>query len=216
MAKDILSICNFWSVCLFLICFFISPKSEEYENLKNEVESLETNLNSLKVIADQNKEKLYEVKISNLRAEIDKNNKKLESLSRIIPSKPMTEEILKIITGYANLDRLIVNTFKIEKEEEVYLYYEKDSDSLKTISKQDQSKKELKQQIPKDAILVKKIYLSSNFSGDINKIKNFLNNLSKSERLIIAENVVIKKESGNLLNFNISFVTYYLPEEVSK
>ncbi|ACN98201.1 hypothetical protein SULAZ_0675 [Sulfurihydrogenibium azorense Az-Fu1] len=216
--KIFLILVIFGAIAYLIFISFISQKLEEYSNLQQEVETLESNLNTLKAIANPQKEKVLKLKIKNIKNEIDENNGKLEVLSKIIPSDPKIEEILKIITNYALSSGLIINGFKVEKEEDVYLFYDKESDTLKTIPKNQEKEKnkESTNQIPKEALNVKKIYLSSSFSGGIDQLKNLLNYLSKSERLIIVESLSIKKESSKLLNFNLSYVIYYMPEEVNQ
>lgn len=206
------------ALAYFIFNFFLSPKIEEYSNLEKEVQDLESKLEALKLIANPEKKSLYEKKIESLKKEMEEANRQLETLSKIIPPKPMVEDILKVITSYANLDNIVINSFKLEKEEEVFLFYDKDSNSLKTIPKEEPKEKDNKnqQQIPKEAILVKKVYINTNVSGSFDQLKKFLNDISNSKRLIIVDNITVKKESFNSLNFNINFITYYIPEEASK
>ncbi|MFN4308356.1 type 4a pilus biogenesis protein PilO [Sulfurihydrogenibium azorense] len=208
----------FGAAAYLIFISFISQKLEEYSNLQQKVNHLESTLNTLKAIANTKKEEALKLKVRNLKKEIDENNKKLIDLSRIIPSDPKIEDVLKSITNYALNSGLIINSFKIEKEEDVYLFYDKESNTLKTISKKQEmgKNKEPTQSIPKEALTVKKVYLSSSLSGGIDQLKNFLNYLSNSQRLIIVESLSIKKENSKLLNFNLGYVIYYMPEEVNQ
>ncbi|MDM7274083.1 type 4a pilus biogenesis protein PilO [Sulfurihydrogenibium azorense] len=208
----------FGAAAYLIFISFISQKLEEYSNLQQKVNHLESTLNTLKAIANTKKEEALKLKVRNLKKEIDENNKKLIDLSRIIPSDPKIEDVLKSITNYALNSGLIINSFKIEKEEDVYLFYDKESNTLKTISKNQEmgKNKEPTQSIPKEALTVKKVYLSSSLSGGIDQLKNFLNYLSNSQRLIIVESLSIKKENSKLLNFNLGYVIYYMPEEVNQ
>ncbi|MFN3978368.1 MAG: type 4a pilus biogenesis protein PilO [Sulfurihydrogenibium azorense] len=208
----------FGAAAYLIFISFISQKLEEYSNLQQKVNHLESTLNTLKAIANTKKEEALKLKVRNLKKEIDENNKKLIDLSRIIPSDPKIEDVLKSITNYALNSGLIINSFKIEKEEDVYLFYDKESNTLKTISKKQEmgKNKEPTQSIPKEALTVKKVYLSSSLSGGIDQLKNFLNYLSNSQRLIIVESLSIKKENSKLLNFNLGYVIYYMPEEANQ
>lgn len=216
--KIFLVLATFGAIAYLIFASFISPKLEEYSNLEQEVNNLESTLNNLKAISNVKKEEALKLKLETLKKEIDENNKKLVDLSKIIPSDPKIEDVLRSITNFALSSGLVINSFKIEKEEDVYLFYDKESDTLKTVPKKQETgnAKESTQPIPKEALTVKKVYLSSNLSGGINQVRNFLNYLSNSERLIIVESLSIKKEVSKLLNFNVNYVIYYMPEEVNQ
>lgn len=216
--KIFLVLATFGAIAYLIFTFFISPKLEEYSNLEQEVNNLENTLNTLKAISNAKKEEALKLKLETLKKELDENNKKLADLSKIIPSNPKIEDVLKSITSFASSSGLVINSFKVDKEEDVYLFYDKESDTLKTVPKKQETgnAKESTQPIPKEALTVKKIYLSSNLSGGLEQLKNFLNYLSNSERLIIVETLTVKKDVSKTLNFNISYTTYYMPEEVKK
>jgi Tfp pilus assembly protein PilO len=106
---------------------------------------------------------------------------------------------------------LILNSFKVEKEEEVILYYNKSTNKLEVFNPTPNKDKKEEQKVPENAIKLKKININANVSGSFNSIKNFLDEIAKSERFISAENVFIKKEGG-LLTGVVKLAVYYMPE----
>jgi hypothetical protein len=51
-------------------------------------------------------------------------------MKKIIPPKPNLDDISDVVSLSAKKSMLILNSFKVEKEEDVILYYNKDSDRL--------------------------------------------------------------------------------------
>ncbi len=190
--------------------FLLSPKLDEYKNLKEEILNLENQVELLKNSVDAKKQKILEKKLEEVKEAIKQDEFKIQSLSNIIPPKPDIDDVLSIVSLTARKNMTILNSFKVDKEEEIYLYYNKDTDKLEEIKpKQDKDKQV---QIPANAIKLKKIVINTDLSGDMKSIKNFLDDISKSERFIVADNIVLKKE-GNALISTINLVVYYLPEE---
>ncbi|MEZ0323900.1 MAG: hypothetical protein ABWJ98_06310 [Hydrogenothermaceae bacterium] len=204
-----------FGLAYLIFILMISPKKEEYDNLNTEVENLKSELEKLKISADSKTLEKLERKINEIQNQNKQKLSKLESLSSTIPQKPELEEILNIVSASAKTSGLVLNNFKVDKEEDIYLYYDKNDNSLKTIQKTDDNKDNKKKdqnQIPENAIHLKKINIQSSFYGNIRGIFPFLDKIATSKRLISVESLNVKKESGNL-NYTLSLSVYYSPEE---
>ncbi len=216
--QRVLLIIIFLLIFAFVIYnFLLSPKLEEYKSLQEEVSNLKNQNELLKNSTDAKKQEMLEKKLKEIKESLKQDQLKMKSLSNIIPPKPNLDDVLAIVSLTAKKNMVILNSFKIDKEEEIYLYYNKDTDKLEEIKpKQDNAnsndKKDKKIQIPENAIKLKKVIINTDLSGDIKGIKNFLDDISKSERFIVADNVVLKKE-GSILRSTVNLVVYYLPEE---
>jgi Tfp pilus assembly protein PilO len=197
---------------LYLIFeILVSPKYNEYEALNKEVQNLENEVELLKSSVNPRIQLILEKKLQQVETDIKDIENKLEVMEKIIPSKPNLDDILDIVSLSAKKSMLTLNSFKIEKEEDIILYYNKDTDRLEVFNPTPNKDKKEGQEIPENAIKLKKINITVNVSGNFNSIKNFLDEIAKSERFISAENVFIKKEGG-FLNSVIKLAVYYLPE----
>lgn len=193
--------------------FLLSPKLEEYKNLNEEVSNLGNQIELLKNSVDAKKQKILEKKLEEIKEAIKQDEIKLQSLSNIIPPKPNIDDVLNIVSLTARKNMIILNFFKVDKEEEIYLYYNKDTDKLEEIKpKQYNTNNDKKIQIPENAIKLKRIVISTDMFGDMKSTKNFLDDVSKSERFIAVDNIVLKNE-GSALRSTINLLVYYLPED---
>jgi Tfp pilus assembly protein PilO len=197
---------------LYLIfIILISPKYDEYKTLNEEVQNLEKELELLKSSTNPQIQLILEKKLQQVKTDLKNIENKLEIMKKIIPPKANLDDILDVVSLSARKSMLTLNSFKVEKEEDVILYYNKNTDRLEVFNPTPNKGKNEEQKIPENAIKLKKISITVNVSGNFNSIKNFLDEIAKSERFLSAENVSIKKEGG-MLNGAVNLAIYYLPE----
>jgi Tfp pilus assembly protein PilO len=199
------------AVLYLIFIILISPKYDEYKTLNEEVQNLEKELELLKSSVNPQIQLVLEKKLQQVKANLKNIENKLEVMKKIIPPKPNLDDILDVVSLSATKSMLTLNSFKVEKEEDVILYYNKNTDRLEVFNPTPNKDKKEEQKIPENAIKLKKISITANVSGNFNSIKNFLDEIAKSERFISAENVSIKKEGG-MLNGVVNLAIYYLPE----
>jgi Tfp pilus assembly protein PilO len=198
-------------VLYLIFTILISPKYDEYKALNEEVQNLENEIELLKSSVNPQIQLVLEKKLQQVKTDIKNIENKLEVMKKIIPPEPNLDDILDVVSLSAKKSMLTLNSFKVEKEEDVILYYNKDTDRLDVFNPTPNKDKKEEQKIPENAIKLKKINITVNVSGNFNSIKNFLDEIAKSERFISAENVSIKKEGG-MLNGVVNLAIYYLPE----
>lgn len=205
---------------LCLISVLILHKYDEYQNLDKEVKSLENDVALLKFAASPQMQSLLEKKKKETDVDLETTKEKLETMKKIIPSKPDLDRILNIISIDAKKSMVTLNSLKPSAEESIILFYDKNTNKLETFNPQstnnqnkvqDKNKKQ-EQKVPENAVTFKKININVDVSGNFNSIENFLGEISKSERFISIENISIKKEGGTLRTL-ISLSAYYLPEQ---
>jgi Tfp pilus assembly protein PilO len=199
------------AVLYLIFIILISPKYDEYKTLNEEVQNLEKELELLKSSVNPQIQLVLEKKLQQVKTDLKNIENKLEVMKKIIPPKPNLDDILDVVSLSAKKSMLTLNSFKVEKEEDVILYYNKNTDRLEVFNPTPNKDKKEEQKIPENAIKLKKISITANVSGNFNSIKNFLDEIAKSERFISAENVSIKKEGG-MLNGVVNLAIYYLPE----
>jgi Tfp pilus assembly protein PilO len=209
--KALLLIALIGGVSYLIFIILVSPKYDEYKALNKEVQNLENEVKLLKSSINPQIQLTLEKKLQQVEADIKNTEDKLEVMEKIIPPKPNLDDILDIVSLSAKKSMLTLNSFKVEKEEDIILYYNKDTDRLEVFNPTPNKDKKEEQGIPENAIKLKKINITVNVSGNFNFIKNFLDEMAKSERFISTENVSIKKEGG-FLNSVIKLAIYYLPE----
>jgi len=209
--KALLLIVLTGGVLYFIFIILVSPKYNEYKALNEEIQNLENEVELLKSSVNPRIQFILEKKLQQAKIDIKNIENKLEVMKKIIPPKPNLDDILDVVSLSAKKSMLALNSFKVEKEEDIILYYNKDTDRLEVFDPTSNKDKKEGQEIPENAIKLKKINITVNVSGNFNSIKNFLDEMAKSERFISTENVSIKKESG-FLNSVIKLAVYYLPE----
>jgi len=199
------------AVLYLIFIILISPKYDEYKTLNEEVQNFEKELELLKSSVNPQIQLVLEKKLQQVKTDIKNIENKLEVMEKIIPPKSNLDDILDVVSLSAKKSMLTLNSFKVEKEEDVILYYNKNTDRLEVFNPTPNKDKKEEQEIPENAIKLKKINITANVSGNFNSIKNFLDEIVKSERFISAKNVSIKKEGG-MLNSVVKLAVYYLPE----
>jgi Tfp pilus assembly protein PilO len=212
--KALLLIVSTVGVLYLIFIILISPKYNEYKALNEEVQNLENEIGVLKSSVNPQIQLVLEKKLQQVKADLKNIENKLEVMKKIIPPNPNLDDILDVVSLSAKKSMLTLNSFKVEKEEDVILYYNKNTDRLEVFNpmpNKDKKDKKKEQKIPENAIKLKKINITVNVSGNFNSIKSFLDEIAKSERFISTENISIKKE-GELLNSVIKLAVYYLPE----
>ncbi|WP_299226194.1 type 4a pilus biogenesis protein PilO [Sulfurihydrogenibium sp.] len=209
--KALLLITLTGGVLYLIFTILISPKYDEYKALNEEVQNIENEIELLKSSVNPQIQLVLEKKLQQVKTDLKNIENKLEVTKKIIPPKPNLDDILSVVSLSAKKSMLTLNSFKVEKEEDVTLYYNKNTDRLEVFNPTPNKDKKEEQKIPENAIKLKKINITVNVSGNFNSIKNFLDEIVKSERFISTENVSIKKEGG-LLNGVVKLAVYYLPE----
>jgi Tfp pilus assembly protein PilO len=199
------------AVLYLIFIILISPKYDEYKTLNEEVQNLEKELELLKSSTNRQIQLILEKKLQQVKTDLKNIENKLEIMKKIIPSKANLDDILDVVSLSARKSMLTLNSFKVEKEEDVIIYYNKNTDRLELFNPKPNKDIKEEQKIPENAIKLKKISITANVSGSFNSIKNFLDEIAKSERFISAENISIKKEGG-MLNGVVNLAIYYLPE----
>jgi Tfp pilus assembly protein PilO len=215
IAPTILILC----LVLCLASALIWYKYDEYRDLDREVQSLENDIALLKSAVSPQTKALLEKKIKEAEIDLKNTKEKIEIMKKIIPSKADLDEILDIISSNAEKSKVVLNSLKPSAEENITLYYNKNTNKLEVFNPQttnnqnkSQDKNKQEQKMPKDAINFKKININVDVSGSFNSIEKFLEGISKSKRFMSIENISIKKE-GEMLRALITFSTYYLPEQ---
>jgi hypothetical protein len=198
-------------VLYLIFIILVSPRYDEYKALNEEVQNLENELEVLKSSVNPQIQLVLEKKLQQVKTDIKNIENKLEVMKKIIPPEPSLDDILGVVSFSAKKSMLILNSFKVEKEEDVILYYNKDTDKLEVFNPTQNKDKKEEQKVPENAIKLKKINITANVSGNFNSMKNFLDEIAKSERFISVENVSIKKEGG-LLAGVVKLAVYYMPE----
>jgi Tfp pilus assembly protein PilO len=219
---------------------FIDPKMTEIADLEKEKQQMEQELSFLKKTSNLAELSKINKKIQEMEEKLKNDKLKLEEFYRMVPTSPKIEEVLDSIAKKSSMNGLIISSFSIDKEEEIYLSYDeankslkiqpkeepKEQDKNKTQDKKQNAEKENKesksQSEPKDAILVKRIPINLSFvSRDFKSIEAFIDSLSKENRLISVKNISIgkgeekdKQKVSNKINFDIQIAVYYIPEEV--
>jgi Tfp pilus assembly protein PilO len=209
--KALLLIVLTGGVLYLIFIILVSPKYDEYKALNEEIRNLENEVEFLKSSVNPRIQLILEKKLQQAKTDIKNIEDKLEVMKKIIPPKPNLDDILDVVSLSAKKSMLTLNSFKVEKEEDVILYYNKDTDRLEVFNPTSNKDKKEGQEIPENAIKLKIINIIVNVSGNFNSTKNFLDEMAKSERFISTENVSIKKEGG-FLNSIIKLAVYYLPE----
>lgn len=196
-------------VSYILYISFVEPKKNEYNQLEAEVENIEAQLQTLKASANSKTLERLERKIKELEQENNEKKMMIEKFRSSIPAQPELEKVLGLISEKSKSFGLIINSFKVDKEEDVQLYYDEKEATLKTFNK---DSKDNKDKIPENLIHLKKITIQSSLNGDIKSIFPFINSISSSQRVIMIDKLEIRKES-NKLGYILTFSIYYSPEE---
>lgn len=195
-------------IAVYLIYLaLIESKKEEYNSLQLEVDKLESQVEILRSSVDPKIVEKLNQKIKQLRIENEQKLAKIQQYKSAIPPEPEIEKVLYFIAQSAYLSGVKLNSFKVEKEEDVKLFYDKNENTLKVLQQDGKN-----QPAPENVVHLKRVYIQSGLTGDINGIFRFMDNFSKSERVISIDKLEIKRES-NKLNNSLSFSVYYGLEE---
>lgn len=187
----------------------VEPKKQEYESLKSEVENLESQLETLKVSTDRKMVEKLNLKIKQVDRENQEKFYKIKQYSRSIPSEPEIQKVLYFISTSAKTSGMKLTNFKVEKEEDVKLYYDKNEGKLKAFQTDEKNKE---QKEPENLVKLKKVYIQTSLTGDFKGIFRFVDLFSGYERLTNIEKIDIKREPSKL-NYTISISVYYSPED---
>ncbi|WP_457621353.1 GspMb/PilO family protein [Persephonella sp.] len=192
----------------------IQSKLTEKKNLQDEVQSLQLQVERLKRAARPEIRKKLEEKYTTVQKEIEQLNKQLERLKGIVPPQEDIQYILSFISSSVFKSKMTLNSFKVSKTEDIFLRYNKLEDRLEMLSPSKGKK-------VKSAVNMKRIIISLDMVGEVSELIKFIKNLSKSERYLRIDKVVIerakktgrKKQPANMLQISMVVSTYYLPEE---
>lgn len=196
-------------ISYFIFLIFIEPNKSKYDELKVEVNNMEAQLETLKVSANVKTLEKLEKKIKELKEENYEKERKIEKFKSSIPTEAEVDKVLSFISEKSKSSGLVVNSFKVEKEEDIQLYYDDKEGTLKTFNKDD---KNIDKKIAENLINLRKIVIQVSLHGDIKSIFPLINSISSSERVIVIDKLEIKKEV-NKLNYLLTFSIYYSPEE---
>lgn len=194
-------------VSYILYISFIEPKKNEYSQLEAEVENMQAQLQTLKASANSKTLERLERRIKELEQENNQKKMMIEKYRSSIPAQPELEKVLGLISEKSKSFGLVINSFKVDKEEDVQLYYDEKEATLKTFNKDTKEDK-----VPENIIPLKKITIQSSLNGDIKSIFPFINSISSSQRVIMIDRLEIRKEL-NKLGYILTFSIYYSPEE---
>lgn len=185
----------------------ILPKKDQKEALVAEVENMRNELEIIKQSIDPALIEKLNKKIEEIRAQNEEKIKKIESFQRAIPTQPEIEEVLSFVSTSAKRSFLVINNFQVEKDEEVNLYYDRKEDKLKIFQQDEKNKTELLE----DIVKLRRIVVQSSIYGDMNRLFPFLEDFSRSQRIVNIDGLEIKKEV-NKLNYILTLSVYYTPE----
>jgi len=191
----------------------IEGKLNEKKNLQDEVQSLQLQVERLKRAARPEIRKKLEEKYVTVQKEIEQLNKQLEELKDIVPPQEDIQYILSFISSSVFNSKMTLNSFKVSKTEDIFLRYNKLEDRLEILAPSKGKK-------VKSSVNMKRIVISLDLVGEVSELLKFIRNLSKSERYLRVDKVVIerakktgkKKQASNLLQISMVVSTYYLPE----
>jgi len=147
------------AVLYLIFIILISPKYDEYKTLNEEVQNLEKELELLKSSVNPQIQLVLEKKLQQVKTDIKNIENKLEVMEKIIPPKSNLDDILDAVSLSAKKSMLTLNSFKVEKEEDVILYYNKNTDRLEVFNPTPNKDKKEEQEIPENAIKLKKLTL---------------------------------------------------------
>lgn len=141
--------------------FLVYPKYEEYNALNDEVQNLEKEVETLKASTNPQIQMALQKKLKQTEADIENTKGKLTTIERIIPPNPNLDDVLNTVSLSAKKDNVILNSLKVDKVEDVTLYYDKNANKLLPFNPTQTQTKDKKQQqkIPENAIKLKKIAL---------------------------------------------------------
>lgn len=202
---------------------YISPISDKISEIENQNQELKDQLNLLKKLTNNKEAILLNKKLKDLKLKLAQDKLKLEEFYKNVPDKPKVEEVIDFISKKSEENNIILLYSSIEKEEESYLSYDENTKSL-TITpkeppkddktpKEKQTKEDKKKKENENSVPIKVVYMKVDLKANSYKsINNFLESLSKSDRLITVRNVNLKKEN-NYINTNLTLNIYYIPQE---
>lgn len=191
-------------VSYLLFTLIVSPAEEELKSLEQEVEKLRSEREILSRTENKSLELSINKKLEEIKSITEKNLEELKNLEKAIPPKPKIESLLAFLSSAISASNIELSSFKVEKEEDIYLQYDKASDSLKFFKPDDKN-------MPKDAVHLKKISVQVLSKGKTTGLFSLLEILSKSDRLINIEKLEIKKEATKLI-YSITLSVYFSPE----
>ncbi|EEP59835.1 type 4a pilus biogenesis protein PilO [Sulfurihydrogenibium yellowstonense] len=131
--KALLLIVLIVGILYLIFIILISPKYDEYKALNEEVQNLENELEVLKSSVNPQIQLVLEKKLQQVKTDLKNIENKLEVMKKIIPPKPNLDDILNVVSFSAKKSMLILNSFKVEKEEEVILYYNKSTNKFRSV-----------------------------------------------------------------------------------
>ena len=218
--QKILLILIFAAIIMYGIFFlYIQPKYMEISKVEKEVNNLEKEVTFLKKIATPENIKKLNQEYAKVKKTNQELREKLKEIKKIIPEESKINKILSFISTSAETNNITLNQFKVSKVKKVVAYY--DSKNDKIVIKDDKGKpkpqkskkrknKKAKQKEPK-GIKLNQVQMAADFNGNIPGFVKFLADVSKSERYISIDNILVKK-GKNDLNIKLNLSTFYSRE----
>ena len=183
MSRSILII-----ICIFLIVligfFLVVPKYKKFETLKQKIDGKETELRYIES---------YFSDLERLSQKLKEHESQLSKIDFALPSD-------------SSLSLLSLINFLQTANSQNGLVFKKLS-SFSITSPKIAAKAPVSIQ-PQPLSKIKEIHLGFEVSGSYSALKNFLETLEKSARLIEVENISFSFEEGKIFSFNLKIKTY--------
>ena len=209
------------AVVMYGIFFlYIQPKYGEIAKIEKEVTSLEKEVNFLHKVATPENIKRLNKEYAKIQKENQLLRKKLSEIKKIIPETSKINKILSFISTSASVNNITLNQFKVNKVRKVIAYYDSTNDKIVITDEKKKPKaakshkkgKKKKPEPPKPkGIKLNQVQMFADLTGDIPGFVKFLADVSKSERYISIDNILIRKGKDNL-NIKLNLSTFYSRE----
>lgn len=201
--KKLLVVVFFSGIIIYIgYTFLIEEKLSKVKILESEISKLEKDINYLKRYATEEKIKKLNEKIKSIQTQISQKEKELNLYKKYIPDKPFTEKILVDISKIASKSGMQLESFDIKGKNIVYAIYKKDINRV--IFKNNLSNNE-------NGVKLNRVNFEIKSSGSIKSLYRFIKFLARTKRIILLDEISIKKIKGNLA-FDIKFSSYYMED----
>lgn len=217
--------------------FVLSDKIKERDNLKDEIESLKTQLQSVMRNATPERRAQLQQELEKEKEKTELLNAQLEELKSKFLPKDDPQSTLVFITKQVKRNNLVLNNFVINNITDVYLKYNPSTQKIEYITnesgnglpkvsslvpKKPNSEGENGNNKPEEnnneedsmpKVHLKKVSVSINVIGSPSDIINFIKNVSYTKNYVRIERVYLKKGSKtDILDANIELSSFFSPE----
>ncbi len=209
------------AVIMYGIFFlYIQPKYEEIAKIEKDVTSLEKEVAFLQKVATPENIKKLNKEYTKIQEENRLLRQKLSEIKKIIPEASKINKILSFVSTSASANNITLNQFKVNKVRKVVAYYDSANDKIvitdekkkpKAVKKQKKGKKKKTESQKPKGVKLNQVQMFADLTGDIPGFVKFLADVSKSERYISIDNILIRKGKNNL-NIKLNLSTFYSRE----